>query len=106
MTGIAARGYIRDHQTVHVFSPQIETVLGCLSVRNFTIFAPISAPCVSSAKCPVFKSTTSACGLSRLKASAPAGRKIGSVLPHTASVGGRWVRKYCWNRGYNLILLA
>jgi len=33
----------------------------------------------------------------RLKAWAPAGRKNGSFLPHTASSGGLLVRKYSWN---------
>ena len=42
---------------------------------------------------PVSKNRTTAPGMSRLKASAPAGRKNGSFLPHTASNGGLWVRK-------------
>jgi len=37
--------------------------------------------------------------LSRLKASAPRGRKNASFLPHTASNGVRLVRKYSWNFG-------
>jgi hypothetical protein len=37
--------------------------------------------------------------MSRLKASAPAGKKNGSFLPHTASSGGLLVRKYSWNAG-------
>jgi hypothetical protein len=37
--------------------------------------------------------------MSRLKASAPAGKKNGSFLPHTANSGGLLVRKYSWNAG-------
>jgi hypothetical protein len=47
--------------------------------------AAISAACVSGAKWPVSKKRTTAPGMSRLNASAPAGRKNGSFLPHTAS---------------------
>lgn len=36
----------------------------------------------------------------RCQASAPAGRKKGSFLPHTASSGGWCLRKYAWNSGY------
>src|SRR6266566_4020108 len=46
----------------------------------------ISAQCVSNAKWPVSKKRTSAAGMSRLNASAPAGKKNGSSLPHTADV--------------------
>src|SRR5262249_35101636 len=56
--------------------------------RNSRIAAAISAACVSSAKCPVSRKRTTAAGMSRLKASAPAGRKNGSFLPHTAKSGG------------------
>ena len=61
--------------------------------------AAISAAWVSSAKWPVSKKRTTASGMSRLNASAPAGRKNGSFLPHTASRGGLWVRKYVWKVG-------
>src|SRR5262249_17546305 len=61
--------------------------------RKSRIVAAISAAWVSNAKCPVSKKRTTAPGISRLNASAPAGRKNGSFLPHTASNGGRWVRK-------------
>ena len=37
--------------------------------------AAVSEACVSSAKCPVSKKRTTAPGMSRLNASAPAGRK-------------------------------
>jgi len=45
----------------------------------------------------VSKKRTSALGRSRLNASAPGGRRNGSLLPQTASNGGRFVRKYSWN---------
>src|SRR5262249_32796174 len=48
--------------------------------RKSRIAAPISSACVSSAKCPVSKKRTAAPGMSRLNASAPAGRKNGSFL--------------------------
>src|SRR5262249_30356283 len=95
-----------DDLVLHDCPPWWDTALGRIVVKNSVIFAPISALCVSSAKCPVSKNTTCAPGLSRVKALAPAGRKNGSDLPHTASVGGRWVRKYFWNWGYSLTLLA
>ena len=59
-----------------------------LRPRNSSIASPISRPCVSMAKWPESTKRTSALPLSRLKASAPAGRKNGSLLPHIASVGG------------------
>ena len=59
----------------------------------------ISAARVPSAKRPVSKKRTVAFGMSRLNASAPAGRKNGSFLPHAASKGGLWVRKYSWKVG-------
>src|SRR3546814_18265741 len=58
-------------------------------VRKPRISAAISAAWVSSAKCPVSKKRTTAAGMSRLKASAPAGRKKGSFLPQTARKGDR-----------------
>src|SRR5579862_2689727 len=61
--------------------------------RKSRIAAAISAACVSSAKCPVSKKRMTAPGMSRLKASAPGGRKNGSFLPHTARNGGLWARK-------------
>jgi hypothetical protein len=61
--------------------------------RNSRIAVAMSPAWVSRAKWPVSKKRTTACGMSRLKASAPAGRKNGSFFPHTASNGGRWVRK-------------
>jgi len=60
-------------------------------------FRPLSGQelheCVSSAKWPVSKKRTSAFDMSRLNASAPAGRKNGSFLPHTARNGGWYSRK-------------
>ncbi len=53
----------------------------------------ISRACVSSAKCPVSKKRRIPSGMSRLNASAPAGRKNGSFRPHAARRGGLWVRK-------------
>src|SRR5262245_20170913 len=73
--------------------------------RKSRIAAAISAACVSSAKCPVSKKRTTALGISRLKASAPGGRKNGSFLPHTARNGGLWSRKYFWKVGYSATLL-
>src|SRR5271166_5817073 len=64
-----------------------------LRTRNSRIAVAISRAWVSSAKWPVSKKWISASGLSRVKALAPAGRKNGSVLPHTARIGGRRVRK-------------
>src|SRR5215475_15089605 len=61
--------------------------------RNSLIADAISSQCVSSAKWPVSKKRTSAFGMSRLNASAPAGRKNGSFLPHTARNGGLYFRK-------------
>src|SRR5690242_10694283 len=75
-------------------------------VRKSRIDAAISRAWVSSAKWPVSSNRTSALRLSRLNASAPDGRKNGSFLPHTASSGGRCVRKYSWNFGYRATLLA
>src|ERR1700730_2016248 len=69
------------------------------------MLSAISRECVSRAKWPVSKNWTTVRGLSRLNASAPAGRKNGSFLPQTAKVGGLWVRKYCWNDGYSATLL-
>ncbi len=48
--------------------------------RNSRMAAAMSAAWVSSAKWPVSKKRTTACGMSRLNASAPAGRKNGSLL--------------------------
>jgi hypothetical protein len=59
----------------------------------------ISIAWVSSAKWPVSKSSILASGMSRRNASAPAGRKNGSFLPHAARKGGLWVRKYSWKVG-------
>ncbi|QIE27222.1 hypothetical protein SBC1_53440 (plasmid) [Caballeronia sp. SBC1] len=42
--------------------------------------ATTSAACVSSTKCPVSKKRTTAPGMSRLNASAPAGKKNGSFF--------------------------
>ena len=66
--------------------PQIVGAGGRTELRNqpprkSRIAVAISAACVSSAKCPVSKKRTSALGISRLKASAPGGRKKGSNLP-------------------------
>src|SRR6516225_11318414 len=52
--------------------------------RKLRIAAAISSQCVSRAKWPVSKKRTSASGMSRLNASAPAGRKNGSFLPQAA----------------------
>ena len=48
---------------------------GSVRARKSRISAAISVACVSSAKCPVSSKCTSALGLSRLYACAPAGRK-------------------------------
>ena len=61
--------------------------------RNSQIAAAISRACVSSAKCPVSKKRTTASGMSRLKAAAPAGKKNGSFLPQAARKCGLWVWK-------------
>src|SRR5215467_14874966 len=74
-------------------------------LRNLRILSAISLACVSKAKWPVSKKRTTARGLSRLKASAPGGKKNGSFLPHTAKSGGLCVRKYSWNEGYRATLL-
>ena len=58
------------------------------AARKSRIAAAISAACVSSAKCPVSRNWMTAFEMSRLNASAPAGKKNGSFLPHTASSGG------------------
>ena len=65
-----------------------------LETHATEIAAAISVACVSSAKWPVSKKRTTASGMSRLNASAPAGRKNGSFLPHAARKRGLWVRKY------------
>jgi hypothetical protein len=52
------------------------------------MIAAISGPWLSSAKWPASRRWTSVSGLSRLKASAPAGRKNGSFLPQTARSAG------------------
>ena len=70
------------------------------------IASAISLTWVSSAKWPVGTKRMSASGISRLNASAPAGRKNGSLLPQTASSGGWLARKYSWNLGYSSMLLA
>src|SRR5262249_41828084 len=67
--------------------------------RKSRIAAAISGACVSSAKWPVSKKRTTAPGMSRWNASAPAGRKNGSFLPQTARKGGPCVRKYSWKAG-------
>src|SRR5262249_54789 len=64
--------------------------------RKSRMAGAISAAWVSSAKCPVSSRRTTASGMSRLNASAPAGRKKGSWRPQVASNGGRSVRKYFW----------
>ncbi len=56
--------------------------------RKSRIAAAISAAWVSSAKWPVSKKRTVASGMSRLKASAPGGRKNGSFLPQIARKRG------------------
>src|SRR5262249_60814969 len=61
--------------------------------RKLRIAAAISSQCVSRAKWPVSKKRTSASGMSRLNACAPAGKKNGSFLPHTARNGGLYLRK-------------
>src|ERR1700733_2725638 len=68
---------------------------GCLpqGARKSRIDSAISSQCVSSAKWPVSKKRISAPGMSRLNASAPAGRKNGSFLPQTAKSGGLRSRK-------------
>ena len=63
------------------------------SARNSRIAAAIGSACVSSAKWPVSKKRTSASGISRWNASAPAGRKKGSFRPQTARNRGRCLRK-------------
>src|ERR1700722_4729550 len=58
------------------------------AARNSFMAAAISTTCVSSAKGPVSRNSTRAAGMSRRKASAPAGRKNGSFLPQIARNGG------------------
>jgi hypothetical protein len=61
--------------------------------RKRKICSAIGWACSSRAKCPVSTKWISASGTSRLNASAPAGMKKGSFLPHTASTGGLTLRK-------------
>src|SRR5262249_22821491 len=74
--------------------------------RKSRMATAISSQCVSRAKCPVSKNATLAFLMSRLKASAPAGKKNGSLLPQTARRGGWCCRRYSWNFGYISTLLA
>src|ERR1700733_11215479 len=60
----------------------------------------ISSARVSNAKWPAFTKDTSAAGWSRLKASAPGGRKKGSLRPQIAKIGGRFSRKYVCHTEY------
>src|SRR6516164_6892816 len=82
---------------------------GCpLPLRHFRkspMLSAMSLACVSSAKWPVSKKRTMAPGISRLNASAPGGRKIGSFLPHAARNSGLCLLKYSWNDGYSATLL-
>src|SRR5262245_26677837 len=75
----------------HVFIPPVRYEL--MRARKSRMIAAISGPRLSKAKCPASSKWISACGLSRLNACAPAGRKNGSFFPHTARSGGRDVRK-------------
>src|SRR5439155_12991294 len=88
--GAAGQGEAaRDTDQLHVRGPP-----GLIQgARKSRIAAAISSACVSSAKWPVSKKRMTAPGTSRLNASAPAGRKKGSFLPHTARNGGLCVRK-------------
>src|SRR5262245_8428732 len=98
-----------DLQGEHHASRRVSLRRGALTStpsRKSRMATAISSQCVSSAKCPVSKSVTVAFLMSRLKASAPAGTKNGSPLPHTASSGGWCRRKYSWNFGYISTLLA
>src|ERR1700758_4137029 len=79
--------------------------LSHLDGRNSRMAEAISLQWVSSAKWPVSKKRTCAFGMSRLNASAPAGRKNGSFLPHTAKNRGLCVRKYFWNEGESATVL-
>src|SRR5262249_52840611 len=72
---------------------------GSQGTRKSRMAAAISAAWVSSAKWPGANKRTTAAGMSRLKASAPAGRKKGSLRPQVARTGGRSVRKYFWKTG-------
>src|SRR5262245_25568127 len=67
--------------------------------RKSRMLSAISRACVSSAKWPVSRKRTTARGLSRLNASAPGGKKNGSVLPHTAKSGGLGGLKDSWKDG-------
>ncbi len=58
------------------------------TARNSFMTAAISTTCVSNAKWPVSRNSTRAAGMSRRKASAPAGRKNGSFFPQIARNGG------------------
>src|SRR5215468_10104465 len=61
--------------------------------RNLFIASAISTTCVSIAKWPVSRNSTSASGTSFRNAFAPAGMKNGSFLPQIASNGGLAFRK-------------
>src|SRR6516225_5877606 len=82
-----------------VRSARIGVLQLCQEARRSRIAAAISAACVSKAKCPVSKKRTTALGISRLNASAPAGRKNGSFLPQAARKRGLEARKYSWKAG-------
>src|SRR6202142_4048642 len=82
----------------YVLGLEVVAVVRALAVflkgaRKSRIDSAISSQCVSSAKWPVSKKRISAPGMSRLNASAPAGRKNGSFLPQTAKSGGLRSRK-------------
>src|SRR5262245_61847754 len=97
-----------DLQSEHHASRRVAPrgALTSTSARNSRMATAISSQCVSRAKCPVSKNATCASLMSRLNASAPAGRKNGSLLPQTASNGGWCRRKYCWKVGYMSTLFA
>src|SRR5262249_18031467 len=81
------------YRTHRATPPEGFTVSRRCRDRKLRIAAAIWSQCVSSAKWPVSKKRTSAFGMSRLNASAPAGKKNGSFLPHTARNGGLYLRK-------------
>src|SRR5262249_33051222 len=94
-----------EHHALRTVS-LLRRLLVSIPARKSRMATAISSPCVSRAKGPVSKNVTVASVMSRLNASAPAGRKNGSPLPHTASNGGLCRRKYSWNFGYMSTLLA
>lgn len=75
-------------------SEKITAVVYCTLSRNRRITAAISTQCVSKAKWPVSKNWTSALGISRLNASAPAGRKKDRSCPKPPRMAAR----ACGNR--------